>query len=384
MWQQVINYRIPQQQRLILRIQLLIPIFSSTCLVAVIYPKISTVFIDPIREVYESFVIYTFFSLLTLLLGGERNILENIGPKLKTVKHPIPILGRWVFAPVDISDPKAFLAVKRGILQYVWFKPFYCLGISFCKQFKWNAGIKWFVIAYNVSASWSLYDLALFWKCLYNELALYNPWPKFLCVKLIIFASYWQGMVIELLQASRLIQERDNINMVYVYQNVSLCLEMAAFALAHRWAFSCTEYSGMRHPTVARMRFIYAIRDWIGWKDLVYDFKSTFKGSGYNYRNFDGSNTNPERRLKMINEGLRYTNFGTERHWIKNVSKNYGSISDESWELCANGESFIPEDPNYPVVWDVYLYRYSKAITELRTNMRREQASSYVCHSIEF
>ncbi|AMD19127.1 HBR226Wp [Eremothecium sinecaudum] len=380
MLSQLMNYRIPQQQRLILRIQLLVPIFSITCLLAIIYPNMATILIDPIREVYESFVIYTFFSLLTLLLGGERNILVNIAPKQNALRHPIPVLGRWILPAVDLSDPKAFLAIKRGILQYVWFKPIYCLGMSICQQMKWKVGIRCLVIAYNASASWSLYDLALFWKCLYHELAQYNPWPKFLCVKLIIFASYWQGMIIDLLQYFNVISERPDVNMGYIYQNTSLCLEMIVFALAHRWAFPWTEYSARQIPMGARMKFYYALRDWLGWKDLAWDFKTTFKGSEYTYRNFAATEANSERRQKMINDGLRYTNFGTERHWIKGSPSKYGSItSDEDWlDLIEGIPTYIPEDSKYPVIWDASSRRYTRSIVQLRETMAREFATSLV------
>ncbi|AET39973.1 Hfl1p Ecym_5204 [Eremothecium cymbalariae DBVPG len=374
MWSQLINYRVPHQQRLVLRIQLLVPIFSVTCLIAILKPKAAMILLDPIREIYESFVIYTFFSLLTLLLGGERNILVNIAPVQNRIQHPIPVLGRWVLPMVDLSDPKAFLSIKRGILQYVWFKPVYCLGMSICQYLNWKLGVKVLVVAYNISASWSLYDLALFWKCLYEHLSQFNPWPKFLCVKLIIFASYWQGMLIDLLHYLDVMKDYDNVNMGYIYQNASLCLEMVAFALAHRWAFPWIEYSGEVFPMGARMKFQYALRDWLGWKDLLWDFKTTLVGTDYTYRNFDATNTNPEGRLKRINDGLRYTNLGTERHWITNSPRKYGSIGDEKWEDITEGlNSYIPVDSNYPVVWDAQSYRYTRGIRQLRQDMLRER-----------
>ncbi|AAS51487.1 ACR261Cp [Eremothecium gossypii ATCC 10895] len=379
MWSQLINYRKPQQQRLVLRIQLMVPIFSLTCFIAVVKPDIAMVLIDPVREIYESFVIYTFFSLLTLLLGGERNILVNLAPEQKRIQHPIPVVGRWVLPMVDMADPKAFLAVKRGILQYVWFKPVYCLGMSAFQVLEWDLGCKWLTLVYNASASWSLYNLALFWKCLYNELRKYNPWPKFLCVKLIIFASYWQGMVITLLHYLNVIQDCEGTNMGYVYHNVALCLEMVAFALAHRWAFSWTEYSAQNIPLGARMHFWYAVRDWLGWKDLIWDFRTTFIGSDYTYRNFDAANTNPEGRIKRINDGLRYTNCGAERHWINDKQPRYGSMDEDSWvDLASELPIYVPEDQNYPVVWDARSYRYTRGIRQLRENIIRERTSSAV------
>lgn len=85
-----------------------------------------------------------------------------------------------------MSDPNDYLSIKRGILQYVWFKPFYCLATTIGREYGWDHyfwGFFW-ALLYNISATLSLYNLALFWKCLYGELQKYNPWSKFLCVKL--------------------------------------------------------------------------------------------------------------------------------------------------------------------------------------------------------
>lgn len=51
------NYRKPFEQRLVVRIQLMVPVFAITSLVAVRSSEFCKLYLEPIREVYEAFVI---------------------------------------------------------------------------------------------------------------------------------------------------------------------------------------------------------------------------------------------------------------------------------------------------------------------------------------
>lgn len=122
------------------------------------------------------------------------------------VNHPWPL--NHVFSQVDISDPHTFLSIKRGILQYAWIKPL--LGIATVIMRATNtyqegyiglsSGYFWSSVVYNISITLSLYSLAMFWVCMSQDLKPFRPMPKFLCIKLIIFASYWQGFFLSILQ----------------------------------------------------------------------------------------------------------------------------------------------------------------------------------------
>ncbi|CUS24645.1 LAQU0S18e01002g1_1 [Lachancea quebecensis] len=380
--QQLLNYRKPYEQRLIIRIQLMVPLFCVTCLLACVIPNWSETWINPIREIYEAFVIYTFFSLLTLILGGERKIITELSMGKPPMRHPIPILGSFLSA-VDMSDPNDFLSIKRGILQYVWIKPFYCLGNIICMKYEWKREFwsLFLTIVYNVSASLSLYNLALFWKCLYGDLQKYNPWSKFLCVKLIIFASYWQEILISVLSKYGIIRHDSDVDYGYVYQNAVLCVEMIGFAIGHLYAFIWTTYDSKRIPEGARLRFPSAVKDCFGFGDLIWDFRVTFLGNLYSYRNFNSAEAvvahrDARSRLNRLQAGLRYTDGGRGNYWVNEgeqspASSRYGSVEeDDSWtELSPTG--FVPEDPNYPVKWDVDAHKYSRDIERLRQNTRR-------------
>lgn len=380
-----LNYRKPHEQRLVVRIQLIVPVFVVTSLVAIKFPEFCQFYLDPVREVYEAFVIYTFFSLLVLVLGGEHRIITEICLSHRPSTHAIPFFGRYL-GKIDLSYPEDFLMVKRGILQYVWFKPFYCSCNLLCLLFDFSRLNLILVVIYNISVTWSLYNLAIFWRCLYEDLRPFNPWGKFLCVKVVIFASYWQSMVIMILDSKGII---NGGYAGFVYQNGLLCMEMTGFAILHLITFPWDEYSSAVMPHCARMNYIYAIRDCFGGRDLKSDFGKTIRGqSYYNCRNFDPAadsvliaKADADSRLIRITQGLRFENRGQDRHWIgygstdnRGSSGSSGmrrsSVKEEPWDNATVAHEYLPTDPNYPVSADLATrHRNSRRMKDLRRNI---------------
>ncbi|KAL7663341.1 DUF300-domain-containing protein [[Candida] zeylanoides] len=325
------NYRKPFDQRLMVRIQLIVPLFALSCYAMLRAPHAAATryALEPLREIYESFVIYTFFSLLTQMLGGERNIIISTSGRAP-VAHPGPL--RWVLAPMDISDPYTFLNIKRGILQYVWLKPAICFAVLATQasgyydaaDLGWAAPNLWLNLVYNASVSLSLYCLALFWKILWVDLKPFNPVGKFLCVKLIIFASYWQGVVLAVVQYAR--RQRGGGgggggDAGTAIQNALLCVELVFFAIGHWLSFSYRPFT-IRHIPNGRLQLRYAVKDAFGVADLAHDFRLTFYGDYYqDYQHFDSVEAmiaHPESRGRMsrIEQGLRYHSDGRQKHWL--------------------------------------------------------------------
>lgn len=327
-FQHLKNYRKPQDQRLIVRILLLLPIYALSSWLGLRSASGSS-FIDPFEEAYEALVIYTFFTLLTNLLGGERNIVISTrgrSPK----QHLFPMY--YFLAPVDISDPYTFLYIKRGVLQYVWIKPVLSLAILIMKltgTYQENyiglkSGYMWIGIIYNLSISMSLYSLALFWYCLFDDLKPFNPFPKFLCIKIIIFFSYWQGVLLSILVWLGLIHDVGYYtpnNVATAIQHTLMCTEMLGFSIGHWYAFSYKEFASESLMGFARLKLAYAARDAFGIVDLVLDFKATFYGDKYNYRQFDSIYTvleHPDSRSRnaRLAHGMRYQRGGKSKYWL--------------------------------------------------------------------
>jgi hypothetical protein len=246
------------------------------------------------------------------------------------VSHPWPL--NLCFSKIDISDPHTFLAIKRGILQYAWLKPILAVATIIMKltdtyqegYLGASSGYLWTGILYNLSVTLSLYSLAMFWVCMSKELKPFRPVPKFLCIKLIIFASYWQGFFLSILQWLGAIPNDVNgytaDNLAAAIQDALICCEMPIFAIAHWYAFSWHDYADVT-ISAARMPIKYAIRDAFGPRDLIEDFKDTFVGRLYEYRLFDaGDNvmTHEESgsRVARMMQGMRYERASKRKYWI--------------------------------------------------------------------
>ncbi|CAP80811.1 Pc12g11840 [Penicillium rubens Wisconsin 54-1255] len=321
------NYRKPLLQRYVVRILLMVPIYAVSSWTSIVSLRAAQ-FLDPVRDIYEAFTIYTFFQLLINFLGGERAVIIMAHGR-PPVSHAWPL--NHFLPKVDISDPHTFLAVKRGILQYAWLKPILALASIIMKAtdtyqegyIGLGSGYLWTGIIYNVSVTISLYSLAMFWVCLHDDLTPFRPVPKFLCVKLIIFASYWQGFFLSILQwlgALGSVAGYTPDNLAAAIQDSLICFEMPLFAMAHWYAFSWHDYAD---PTIsaARMPVKYAMRDAFGVRDLVEDTKFTIRGKNYGYRLFDsGDNIIPHEesgsRVKRVMAGMRYERGGKAKYWI--------------------------------------------------------------------
>ncbi|OOF99472.1 hypothetical protein ASPCADRAFT_203243 [Aspergillus carbonarius ITEM 5010] len=285
--------------------------------------------LDPIRDVYEAFTIYTFFQLLINFLGGERALIIMTHGR-PPVQHAWPM--NHILPKVDISDPQTFLAVKRGILQYTWLKPILAIASIVMKAtdtyqegyLGLTSGYLWTGIVYNVSVTISLYSLAMFWVCLHNDLAPFRPVPKFLCVKLIIFASYWQGFFLSILQwlgaLSNGVAGYTPDNLAAAIQDSLICFEMPIFAITHWYAFSWHDYADSS-ISAARLPVKYALRDSFGIRDLIEDTKMTIRGENYEYRLFDSGDhiiphAESNSRVRRVMHGMRYERGGKAKYWI--------------------------------------------------------------------
>lgn len=122
----LMNYRRPDLQRSALRIILMVPIYGIANIIRFYLLNLSlssrywSYYIDTVRDIYEAFVIYSFFTMLINYLDGERSILVNFEGRLST-HHIWPLRLFW--KPLDMSDPETFLFIRKGVLQFIIVKP---------------------------------------------------------------------------------------------------------------------------------------------------------------------------------------------------------------------------------------------------------------------
>ncbi|KAF5353742.1 hypothetical protein D9758_008638 [Tetrapyrgos nigripes] len=326
-WLQLKNYRKPILQRMVVRIMVMVPIYAVSSFIS-LFSLEAAFFIDAVRDIYEAFVIYCFFVLLLSYLGGERSLLILLhGRPPKVPPFPANIFKR----ELDVSDPHTFLFLKRGILQYVQVKPVLAIATMVLKATgKYNegnlaagSGYLYVSIIYNVSICLSLYCLAMFWLCVNEDLKPFRPVPKFLCVKGILFFSFWQSIGISILVAAGAIKKlgpyTDSESISIGLTDTLICIEMPFFAIAHMFAFSHTDFIDRDKTFIGRMPVWHAFKDAFGSVDVVEDTKATLRGEGMDYRDFEPSEGIMHQGLgreRRIRAGLRYSAGGKRKYWL--------------------------------------------------------------------
>ncbi|PWA21925.1 hypothetical protein CCH79_00015667 [Gambusia affinis] len=205
------------------------------------------------RRVGWTFVIYNFLSLCFEYLGGESAIMAEIRGKpmeSSCCYGTCCLRGR----PFSIG----FLRFcKQATLQFCVVKPLMAavaVLLQACGRYRDGdldvaGGYLYVSIVYNVSVSLALYALFLFYSSTRELLSPYRPTLKFLTVKSVIFLSFWQGMLLAILEKCGAIPQ---INSPEVsvgegtvaagYQNFIICIEMFFAALALRHAFTYQVY----------------------------------------------------------------------------------------------------------------------------------------------
>jgi hypothetical protein len=147
--------------------------------------------------------------------------------------------------------------------------------------------------------------------------------PKFLCVKGILFFSFWQSIFISILVAAGVITKlgpyTDNEHISLALTDALVCIEMPFFAVAHQYAFSTVDFVDPHAKFAARMQLWHAFRDAFGLKDVVEDSKATLRGEGMDYREFEPSEGFMHQgagRDRRIRAGLRYSQGGKRKYWL--------------------------------------------------------------------
>ena len=150
------------------------------------------------RDIYESYVISNFVSLMIEFMGGEE-LAHGFFSTQPPLPHSMP------FSCLAPHDMTSFLRrCKLCTLQYSLIKPLVA-GVQLLLH--WTGDSRhpialWLtLITSNVSATLALYYLIYFHKAATASARFQaaRPVPKLLSIKLVIFFSFWQFCILDLL-----------------------------------------------------------------------------------------------------------------------------------------------------------------------------------------
>jgi len=207
-----------------------------------------------IRDFYESYVIASFVYYLMELLGGQEALTDILLQKDPAFgQHSFPF--KLFLEPWELGTEFA-LQCKHGVLQYVVFKTvataitFICefAGVYGEGRFEWFVAYPYLCFFQNVSVMYALYCLVIFFHAVNDELRHpvdWHPLGKFLCIKGVVFFTWWQGVAIFYLRDHGIIDKMGSWSSIDVANGLidyCIVIEMVGFAIAHSYTFTYKEY----------------------------------------------------------------------------------------------------------------------------------------------
>ncbi|KKK19562.1 hypothetical protein P175DRAFT_0506376 [Aspergillus ochraceoroseus IBT 24754] len=254
------HYSKPVEQRHIIRILLMIPIYSLVAWLSTFYYK-NAVYYSVLGDCYEAFTISAFFALLCHYIApdlhSQKEYFRGIQPK--NWVWPIPWLqkctggqnGIW---RVPRSGLTWFNVIWVGVFQYCLLRVLMTILAVvtqkfevYCEESLSPAFAHVWVLAIEcVAVTIAMYCLVQFYVQIHSDIREYSPFLKIASIKLVIFLSFWQTSLISFLFSSNVIKSSEKIatpDLKVGLANLIISVEMAFFSILHIWAFPWKPYS---------------------------------------------------------------------------------------------------------------------------------------------
>jgi len=247
------HWYMPDVQKYVVRILWMVPIYATQSWLSLRFHN-ARIYIDTLRDLYEAYVIQSFLYFLMELLGGEDTLVQILQEK---DSHYGIHLGFFKFFIKPWEMGYEFMAnCKYGVLQYVVAKCIASIATAALEpiglfsegEFSWEKGYIYLSFIINLSQMWALYCLVKFYHATHDNLATpvnWKPLGKFLCIKGVVFFTWWQGVAIAVLKSYDLIGDIglwDANDVANGLQDYLICVEMFCFSIAHSFTFTHKEY----------------------------------------------------------------------------------------------------------------------------------------------
>lgn len=268
-WLQVVFYRAPLEQRCIVRILVMVIVYSVDSFCALLWHN-QAVWVSACRDSYEAFCIYTFYSLISVWLDGPDNIEklwrqtaieqgtvdEETGEPVKQMNHLAPFccwkknldrsaLRWWSFYVLQYAVINPLLALVTVIL---WFskRELYEEGnVAVDNAYPYIAAIRFASVTFAFTA------LVYFFIATKDYIPEKKPLGKFVSIKIIVFFSFWQSVGLSALAHFGIIKATtfwSSDSIATGAANFLTCVQMWLIAVAHKYVFTHEPYA-MLEPT---------------------------------------------------------------------------------------------------------------------------------------
>ncbi|KAJ1728469.1 hypothetical protein LPJ61_004015, partial [Coemansia biformis] len=244
------NYMIPRQQRHIVRVILMIPVYSIISFLSYRFYR-EAPYYTAVRNCYEAFVIAAFYMLLLQYIGDSSAEQKQSMLAKQDLKWTFPFN---CFA-INPASRRTFNLLKWGILQYVIVSPLNTLatiithanGVYCPNSMHPKYAHLWIEVIDFISITVAMYALVSLYRVIKDDISEHKPFRKFLAIKAIVFLTFWEGFVISWLGSNNVgvikgteFWTKDNV--VDGLTALVVCIEMVLFAVLFIWAFPSAIY----------------------------------------------------------------------------------------------------------------------------------------------
>ncbi|KAG5490841.1 hypothetical protein JKF63_00963 [Porcisia hertigi] len=239
----------PECQTKIVRILFMVPLFAVISLISLLAPGAAE-YLNLIRDAYESYVIYAFFQLMMALMGGIDTVYRTLMIEdLPPVRQVFPFCH---LEPIKVT-PTFVQNCRLCLFQFMVLKPLVTIivviltakGAMGSSMLDVTKGTFWTYLVYNISITVAFTALLYFYVGLKDLIEGRNVFLKFLCVKAVIFLSFWQGLLIQVISAAGYLPEFsywEPAETPAALQDLLICVEMMLVAFAHKYCFGSDDY----------------------------------------------------------------------------------------------------------------------------------------------
>ncbi|SPO28486.1 uncharacterized protein UTRI_04883 [Ustilago trichophora] len=249
-WKHLTYYTCPQQQRHIVRLLVMVPIYAIVSFMSYLFYH-EALYYQTIRDCYEAVLVTSFFYLILAYTGDTRAeqhaVFRNIDIKDRFWVWP---LGSWKYKPEGLH----FLwLMKICVLQYAIIRPFctfVAVGTEYFGYYCLHSWMPWFTHVWcalfiSISVTVAMYCLIQLYIPVRKLVDPYKPILKFLAIKTIVFLTFWQDTLLSFLVSFGAIKETEYFTAEQIQAGINAllqCFWMLLFGFIHIKAFSYLPY----------------------------------------------------------------------------------------------------------------------------------------------
>ncbi|KAI8865675.1 DUF300-domain-containing protein [Ramicandelaber brevisporus] len=317
------NYTVPNQQRYVVRILFMVPLYAILTFFSYRYYAHSPYW-EAARDTYESIALASFFVLILQYVGESHSHQRNylaVGERRKLL-FPLNCLT------FDPARPSFLLKLKWGVLQYSIIRPLttivtvvlHALGYYCPSSMSPRYGHLYIAAIVFISVSIALYALLLLYTLVKDDIKSHRPFLKFMCIKMVIFFTFWQATLLSILASPRVHVIKPT--KYWTSENISVGInallinaEMVIFALLHLKAFPATPYISEKGYSTSLWTSLLDVMNPIhGWRDATETVKMV-KNVRAEGKAYDASNEGSGEVEQMAQANDSSAPPGLNRHY---------------------------------------------------------------------